>query len=558
MTNAITIAVSKGRIFTEALPLLAAAGVVPVDAPDTSRKLILDTNRADVKLVLIRASDVPTYVEYGAADLGIAGKDVLLEYQGDGLYEPLDLEIACCRLMLAGPPDLPAGRARLRIATKYVNCTRRYYAEQGKQVEIIKLYGSLELAPLVGLADLIVVLVDTNRFVRMQARSIGELEIPAVRLHEALARLPAATRAALETAVARLRTYHQHQKQETWTYTEADGTVLGQQVTALDRVGLYVPGGKAAYPSSVLMNAVPAKVAGVAEEIMVVPTPGGELNELVLAAAALAGVDRVFAIGGAQAVAALAYGTASVPRVDKNVGPGNIYVATAKRRVYGTVGIDMIAGPSEILIVCDGKTDPDWTAMDLFSQAEHDEDAQSILLCPDAAYLDRVQASIEKLLPQMERAEIIRKSLEARGALIAVRDLDEAATVANFISPEHLELSVADPQALARWAARRPCSRAARGAPPTRVPPNTAWADATGGDDDERRERIDKTMGAARGAGSEGLPRAERGGLRETGRDGKSLFLARAARERMASSIARGEPQPLSRSRRRAVAGATP
>ena len=294
------------------------------------------------------------------------------------------------------------------------------------------------------------VLEYTNRFDRMQVRGMDELEIPAARLDEALARIPAATRGALETAVARLRSYHRHQKQETWTYTEADGTVLGQQVTALDRVGLYVPGGKAAYPSSVLMNAVPAKVAGVPEVVMVVPTPDGEVNELVLAAAALAEVDRVFAIGGAQAVAALAYGTATVPRVDKIVGPGNIYVATAKRMVYGTVGIDMIAGPSEILIVCDGETDPDWTAMDLFSQAEHDEDAQSILLCPDAAYLDRVQASIEKLLPQMERAEIIRKSLEARGALIAVRDLDEAATVANFISPEHLELSVADPQALAR------------------------------------------------------------------------------------------------------------
>ena len=290
----------------------------------------------------------------------------------------------------------------------------------------------------------------TNRFDRMQARSMDELEIPAARLQEALARIPAPAREALELAAARLRSYHRHQKQETWTYTEADGTVLGQQVTPLDRVGLYVPGGKAAYPSSVLMNAVPAKVAGVGEVVMVVPTPGGEMNEWVLAAAALAEVDRVFAIGGAQAVAALAYGTATVPRVDKIVGPGNIYVATAKRMVYGTVGIDMIAGPSEILIVCDGKTDPDWTAMDLFSQAEHDEDAQSILLCPDAAYLDRVQASIETLLPQMERAEIIRKSLTARGALIHVRDLDEAAAVANFISPEHLELSVADPEALAK------------------------------------------------------------------------------------------------------------
>ncbi len=290
----------------------------------------------------------------------------------------------------------------------------------------------------------------TNRYDRMQARDLRELEIPAARLREALARIPAATRGALETSAARLRAYHRHQKQETWTYTEADGTLLGQQITPLDRVGLYVPGGKAAYPSSVLMNAIPAKVAGVPEVVMVVPTPGGELNELVLAAAALAEVDRVFAIGGAQAVAALAYGTESVPRVDKIVGPGNIYVATAKRMVYGTVGIDMIAGPSEILIVCDGETDPDWTAMDLFSQAEHDEDAQSILLCPDADYLDAVQDSIEKLLPQMERAEIIRKSLSARGALIQVRDLDEAAEVANFISPEHLELSVADPQTLVK------------------------------------------------------------------------------------------------------------
>ncbi len=290
----------------------------------------------------------------------------------------------------------------------------------------------------------------TNRFDRMQARSIGELDVPKARLQQALQGLPAATRAALEISVARLRAYHQHQKQETWTYTEADGTVLGQQVTPLDRVGLYVPGGKAAYPSSVLMNAVPAKVAGVSEVVMVVPTPGGELNELVLAAAALAEVDRVFTVGGAHAVAALAYGTETVPAVDKIVGPGNIYVATAKRMVYGTVGIDMIAGPSEILIVCDGKTDPDWTAMDLFSQAEHDEDAQSILLCPDAAYLDAVQASIERLLPQMERAEIIRQSLSARGALIQIRDLEEAAAVANFISPEHLELSVAEPEQLVK------------------------------------------------------------------------------------------------------------
>lgn len=290
----------------------------------------------------------------------------------------------------------------------------------------------------------------TNRFDRMQARSMRELEIPTARLQEALRRIPAVTRNALETARQRLEAYHRHQKQETWSYTEADGTLLGQQVTSLDRVGLYVPGGKAAYPSSVLMNAIPAKVAGVREIVMVVPTPGGELNELVMAAAALADVDRVFALGGAQAVAALAYGTETVPQVDKIVGPGNIYVATAKRMVYGEVGIDMVAGPSEILIICDGQTPPDWIAMDLFSQAEHDEDAQSILLCPDAHYLEQVQNSIARLLPEMERAAIIEASLSRRGALIQVRDLAEAAEVANFISPEHLELSVADPQSLVK------------------------------------------------------------------------------------------------------------
>ena len=290
----------------------------------------------------------------------------------------------------------------------------------------------------------------TNRFDRLQVSGMGELEIPAARLHQALQGIPAATRGALETAMQRLYAYHQHQKQETWSYTEADGTLLGQQVTALDRVGLYVPGGKAAYPSSVLMNAVPAEVAGVRELIMVVPTPGGEMNELVLAAAALVGVDRVFAVGGAQAVAALAYGTQTIPQVDKIVGPGNIYVATAKRMVFGEVGIDMVAGPSEILVICDGHTPADWIAMDLFSQAEHDEDAQSILLCPDAAYLDQVQDGIMRLLPGMERAAIIEKSLNARGALIGVRDLAEAAEIANFISPEHLELSVADPQTLVK------------------------------------------------------------------------------------------------------------
>jgi histidinol dehydrogenase len=290
----------------------------------------------------------------------------------------------------------------------------------------------------------------TNRFDRMSVTGISELEIPGARLQQALDGLPADQRKALQTAADRVRAYHEHQKQDSWSYTEADGTLLGQQVTALDRVGLYVPGGKAAYPSSVLMNAIPAKVAGVKELIMVVPTPDGEINELVFAAAAICGVDRVFTVGGAQAVAALAYGTEAVPQVDKIVGPGNIYVATAKRHVFGTVGIDMIAGPSEILVVCDGQTDPNWIAMDLFSQAEHDEDAQSILLCPDADYLDKVQASIEKLLPDMQRAEMISTSLKDRGALIQVKDMDEAVAVANHIAPEHLELSVADPQAMAK------------------------------------------------------------------------------------------------------------
>ncbi|MBV2134440.1 histidinol dehydrogenase [Pseudomonas sp. MAP12] len=286
----------------------------------------------------------------------------------------------------------------------------------------------------------------TRRFDGVEATSMAELILPRERLELALTRISVEQREALEKAAERVRLYHERQKQDSWTYTEADGTVLGQQVTPLDRAGLYVPGGKAAYPSSVLMNAIPAKVAGVAEVVMVVPTPRGELNELVLAAACVAGVDRVFTIGGAQAVAALAYGTESVPQVDKVVGPGNIYVATAKRHVFGQVGIDMIAGPSEILVVCDGQTDPDWIAMDLFSQAEHDEDAQSILVSPDAAFLDRVAESIARLLPTMERAEIIRTSLEARGALIQVADMAQAIAVANRIAPEHLELSVADPQ----------------------------------------------------------------------------------------------------------------
>jgi histidinol dehydrogenase len=288
----------------------------------------------------------------------------------------------------------------------------------------------------------------SNRFDRVGVSSMAELELSRERLEQALEQLPQAQRSALEEAAVRVRDYHERQKSDSWSYTEADGTMLGQKVTPMDRVGIYVPGGKASYPSSVLMNALPAKVAGVGEIIMVVPTPGGELNELVLAAAALAGVDRVFCIGGAQAVAALAYGTETVPRVDKIVGPGNIFVATAKRAVFGVVGIDMIAGPSEILVLCDGSTDPDWIAMDLFSQAEHDEDAQSILVSPDADYLDRVEQSILRLLPTMERREIIEVSLRNRAALVHVKDMAQAVDVANRIAPEHLELAVENPEAL--------------------------------------------------------------------------------------------------------------
>ena len=287
----------------------------------------------------------------------------------------------------------------------------------------------------------------THRFDRLDVQSMVDLELSRNELHAALDGLPTDQREALEAAAGRVRRYHEHQPLQSWQYEDAEGSLLGQKVTPLDRAGLYVPGGKASYPSSVLMNAIPAKVAGVRELIMVVPTPGGERNPLVLAAAALAGVDRVFCIGGAQAVGALAYGTQTVPKVDKIVGPGNAYVAAAKRRVFGVVGIDMVAGPSEILIVCDGKTDPDWIAMDLFSQAEHDELAQAILLCPEAAYIERVAASIEKLLPTMPRQAIIRRSLENRGALITVRDLDEACVIVNRIAPEHLELSMVDAEA---------------------------------------------------------------------------------------------------------------
>lgn len=284
----------------------------------------------------------------------------------------------------------------------------------------------------------------TNRLDRHRVNTVAELEIAPGQWQRALAGLTPAERDALQHAAERIRIYHEHQKQASWHYREAEGTLLGQQITALDRVGIYVPGGKASYPSSVLMNAIPARVAGVGEIIMVVPAPGGALNPLVLAAAAIAGVSRVFAIGGAQAIAALAYGTATVPRVDKIVGPGNSYVAAAKRAVFGQVGLDMVAGPSEILVICDGATDPDWIAMDLFSQAEHDEQAQAILVSPDAGFLDRVVASMARLLPTLERADIIRAAIAVRGALIEVDSLATAMAIANRIAPEHLELSIAD------------------------------------------------------------------------------------------------------------------
>jgi len=290
----------------------------------------------------------------------------------------------------------------------------------------------------------------TNKFDRMNVSSMNELTFSKEQIDTAYNAIPANQREALEIAAERVRSYHKHQIMESWSYTEDDGTLLGQQITALDRVGLYVPGGKATYPSSVLMNAIPAKVAGVEEIVMVVPTPDGVINDMVLAAAKIAGVDTVFAVGGAQAVAALAYGTETVPAVDKIVGPGNIYVATAKSMVFGRVGIDMIAGPSEILVVCDGKTDPDWIAMDLFSQAEHDQDAQSILVSWDADFLDQVQSSIDKLLPTMERKDIISTSLSDRGAMILVKDENEAVEVSNFIAPEHLELSVEDPVTMSK------------------------------------------------------------------------------------------------------------
>jgi len=287
----------------------------------------------------------------------------------------------------------------------------------------------------------------TNRFDDRNA-AVDEIEIPAAELETALVAIPAELREGLEHAASRVREYHEKQKIESWLYKDKEGNTLGQQVTPLDRVGIYVPGGKAAYPTSVLMNAIPAHVAGVPEIIMVVPTPKGEKNQMVLAAAAISGVSKVFSIGGAQAVAALAYGTASVPKVDKIVGPGNIYVATAKRQVFGTVGIDMIAGPSEVLIVSDGESNPDWVAMDLFAQAEHDEEACAILVCPKIEFLDAVEESIKRLLPEMERQEIIKSSLEKNGALILVKDIDEAIELVNQVAPEHLELSMTAPEPL--------------------------------------------------------------------------------------------------------------
>jgi len=324
-----------------------------------------------------------------------------------------------------------------RLLTREAEVDRQITATVGDIIADVRARGDAALMELTGRLD------------GWNVAAPADLEIPLARCEQALADIPSDRRAALELAAGRIRIYAEHQKMESWSYTEADGTLLGQQVMPMDRVGLYVPGGKAAYPSSVLMNAIPARVAGVTELVMVVPTPGGVPNDMVLAAAGIAGVDRVFAIGGAQAIAALAWGTGTVSPVDKIVGPGNAWVAAAKRMVFGKVGIDMIAGPSEILVICDGHTDPDWIAVDLFSQAEHDEDAQSILISPDQAFLSRVEESIERLLPEMPRADVIRASLQGQGALIAVRDLDEAVELANIIAPEHLELSVEDPQALA-------------------------------------------------------------------------------------------------------------
>ena len=341
------------------------------------------------------------------------------------------------RVLSTRAPDFDAEFARLVAVDTAAD--RRIDAAAAAIVEDVRARGDAAL------------LEYTNRFDRTAATTVAALEIPAAQMRAALESLPVQDRAALEAAARRIQSFHEKQRGESWSIVEDDGTELGQRVTPLDSVGVYVPGGLAAYPSSVLMNVIPAQVAGVGEIVMVSPTPDGARNPLVLAAASLAGVTRAFAIGGAQAVAALAYGTETVPSVDKIVGPGNAYVAAAKRHVFGVVGIDMIAGPSEILVICDGKTEPDWIAMDLFSQAEHDELAQAILLSPDADFIERVQASIARLLPTMPRQEIIGKSLANRGALILTRDLEEACAVADRIAPEHLEISTEEPQ---RWAER--------------------------------------------------------------------------------------------------------
>jgi len=341
-----------------------------------------------------------------------------------------------------------------------VNITRLLFSDSGFRAELDKALAWDAIADAGVQETVTTILTDvkargdaavvewTNKLDRLDVAAMSDLVIGRDELMACLEALPSDQRTALETAAQRIRVYHEKQMQGSWQYTEADGSVYGQQVTPLDRVGMYVPGGKAVYPSTVLMDAIPAKVAGVEEIIATLPTPGGTRNPIVLAALGLAGVDKVFTIGGTQAVGALAYGTESVPRVDKIVGPGNIYVATAKKEVFGQVGIDMVAGPSEILVITDAGSNPDWIAMDLFSQAEHDEDAQSILVCPDADFIEAVLASIEKLLPDMPRQDIIKASLESRGLIVQVDDLDQAAAVCNLVAPEHVELAVADPQAL--------------------------------------------------------------------------------------------------------------
>jgi len=341
-----------------------------------------------------------------------------------------------------------------------VNITRLLFSDSGFRAELDKALAWDAIADAGVQETVTTILTDvrargdaavvewTNKLDRLDVAAMSYLVIGRDELMACLEALPSDQRTALETAAQRIRVYHEKQMQGSWQYTEADGSVYGQQVTPLDRVGMYVPGGKAVYPSTVLMDAIPAKVAGVEEIIATLPTPGGTRNPIVLAALGLAGVDKVFTIGGTQAVGALAYGTESVPRVDKIVGPGNIYVATAKKEVFGQVGIDMVAGPSEILVITDAGSNPDWIAMDLFSQAEHDEDAQSILVCPDADFIEAVLASIEKLLPDMPRQDIIKASLESRGLIVQVDDLDQAAAVCNLVAPEHVELAVADPQAL--------------------------------------------------------------------------------------------------------------